>query len=359
MKLRSLGCALLAVGLLGSGQVASAAATEAATTAAAACTWKPTALGAGTAVSAKVTATDDKGNFAGWALPTDQFGDTVRAASWTNGTYADLGTPGYNGAAVTAENRSGTVAGTAYSTIFGAGFIYEKAFKSSGGTLVALPFPTASQLPAGYTRSAAVGITDSGDVIGVVRKQDGTGLTAVRWPAAQPGTVTLLTGAPSSGIGPVAVDTDGAILLNSSDIWRDGTLTHLGTLPGLKYAWPDDIKNGRVVGYGVYNGKNVGVYWDQQHAAHILPKSSYNLSNGNPQFSINASGLITGRVDEANGGNDLAGTGYGVWNQGTFVSKFGDLKADLPVVVGDDGTVGGYRYDSTTRHSTAYLWRCS
>jgi hypothetical protein len=350
MKLRSLGCALFALGLLGSGQTASAA-TEAA------CTWKPTVLSSGTSVSAQVTATDDKGSFAGWALPADPVGTTVRAAAWTNGTFTDLGTAGATNASVAAENRSGAVAGTARTSVFG--FVVERAFKSSGGTLVQLPFPTSSQLPAGYTRSAAVGITDSGDVIGVVRKQDGSGQTAVRWPAAQPGTVTLLTGAPSSGVGPVAVDTDGSIVLNSLDIWRDGTLTHLGTVPGLQFAWPLAIKNGRVVGYGTYNGKKVGVYWDQQHAAHVLPKSSYNLSNGNPQFSINASGLITGRIDEANGGNDLAGTGYGVWNQGTFVAKFGDLTADLPVVIGDDGTAGGYRYDSATQHSTPYVWRCS
>ncbi len=353
MKRGSLGCALLALGLLGSSQVAGAA------TKTAACTWSATALGAGTSVSAGVTATDGRGNFAGWALPAGQSGATARAAAWTNGTYTDLGTAGTNGAAVTAENRSGAVAGTALRTIFGTGIVIEKAFKSSGGTLVQLPFPTSSQLPAGYTRSAAVGITDSGDVIGVVRKQDGSGLTAVRWPADRPATVTLLTGAPSSGLGPVAVDTDGSILLNSSEIWRDGTLTRLGTLPGLEYAWPDAIRNGHVVGYGVYHGKNVGVYWDQQHAAHILPKSSYNLSNTNPQFSVNSSGLITGRLDEANGGNDLAGTGYGLWDRGTFVAKFGDLKADLPVVTGDNGTVGGYRYDSATRHSTAYVWRCS
>ncbi|SFW82702.1 hypothetical protein [Amycolatopsis australiensis] len=195
MKFRSLGCALVAAGLLGSGQAAAAA------TSAAACTWKPTALGAGTSVSAAVTATDDNGGFAGWALPSDQFGDTTRAASWTGGTYADLGTAGTGGARVTAENRSGAVAGTAYTTLFGSGFVFERAFKSSGGKLVALPFPAPGQLPAGYTRSAAAGITGSGDVIGVVRKQDGSGLTAVRWPAAQPGSVTLLTGAPSSGAG--------------------------------------------------------------------------------------------------------------------------------------------------------------
>ncbi|MEV6642323.1 hypothetical protein [Amycolatopsis sp. NPDC051371] len=352
MKLRSLGCALLAAGLLGSAQTASATET------AAACAWKPTALSAGTSVSAEVTATDGKGNFAGWALPTDAFGETRRAASWTGGTYADLGTAGTNGAAVAAENRSGVVAGTANYSIFGAGFLFERAFKSSGGTLIQLPLPTSSQLPAGYTRSAAIGITGSGDVIGVVRKQNGSGQIAVRWAADQPGTVTLLTGLPA-GIGLAAVDADGSIVLNSGDIWRDGTLTHLGTLPGLENAWPEAIKDGRVVGYGVYNGKKVGVYWDQQHAAHVLPKSSYNLSNGNPGFSINSSGLITGRLDEANGGNDAAGTGYGVWNQGTFVSKFGDLKADLPVVIGDDGTAGGYRYDSATRHSTPYVWRCS
>jgi hypothetical protein len=350
MRFRSLGCALLAVGLLGSGQVASAATT------ADACAWKPVALGTGTSVSASVTATDDKGNFTGWALPTDQFLDTTRAASWANGTYADLGTPGFAGAKVTSENRSGAVAGTAYSTMFGSGFVFERAFKSSGGKLVPLPFPQASQLPAGYTRSAAVGITDSGDVIGVVRKQNGTGLTAVRWPAAQPDTVTLLTGTPSSGTGPIAVDTDGSILLNSLDIWRAGTLTHLGTVPGLEYASPDAIKNGRVVGYGVYNGKKVGVYWDQQHAAHILPNSSYNLSNTNPGFTINANGLIIGRINEATGGNDAAGTGYGVWDQGAYVAKFGDIK-DLPTVIGDDGTAGGYRYDAG--HSHPYLWRCS
>jgi len=348
MKLRSLGCALLAAGLLASGQTATAA------TEAAACTWKPTALGSGTSVSAQVTATDDKGNFAGWALPNDNFGTLRRAASWTGGTFKDLGTAGTDGAVVTAENRSGAVAGTASYAMFGSGFFFEKAFKSSGGTLVPLPFPASGQ----YTRSAAVGITDSGDVIGVLRKQDGSGLTPVRWPAAQPGVVTPLTGVPS-GVGPAAVDADGTVVFANGDLWRDGTVTHLGTLAGLKYASPDNIKNGRVVGYGVYNGKNVGVYWDQQHAAHVLPKSSYNLSNGNPGFSINANGVIIGRVDEANGGNDLAGTGYGVWDQGTFAGTFGDLKADLPVVIGDDGTVGGYRYDSATRHSTAYVWRCS
>ncbi|SEF36083.1 hypothetical protein SAMN05421837_109240 [Amycolatopsis pretoriensis] len=344
MKLRSLGCALLALGLLGSGQTASAA-TEAA------CTWKPTVLAAGTSVSAQVTATDDKGGFAGWTRPAGSAG--TRAAAWTGGGYTDLGVARAMNPRVTAENRAGAVAGTARTSI--SGYVVEKAFKSSGGGLVELPLPASG----GYARSDAVGITDSGDVIGTVAKQDGTGRIAARWPATQPDSVTLLPGAPSSGVGPVAVDTDGTIVLNSSDLWRDGTLTHLGTLPGLEFKWPEAIKNGRVVGYGVYNGKNVGVYWDQQHAAHVLPKSSYNLSTANPGFSINAAGLITGRIDNANGGNDSAGTGYGVWNQGTFVAKFGDLAADLPVVIGDDGTAGGYRYDSTTENSTAYSWRCS
>ncbi|SFW82698.1 hypothetical protein [Amycolatopsis australiensis] len=155
------------------------------------------------------------------------------------------------------------------------------------------------------------------------------------------------------------MDTDGTIVLSGGDLWRDGTLTHLGGLPGLQYAWPEAVKNGRVVGYGVFGGKKVGVYWDQQHAAHVLPSSSYNLSNGNPGFTINAAGLIVGRIDEASGGNDAAGTRYGVWNQGVFAGRFGDVAADLPVVLGDDGTAGGYRYDAATRHSHPYTWRCS
>ncbi|HET6707680.1 hypothetical protein [Amycolatopsis sp.] len=101
-----------------------------------------------------MTATDDKGGFAGWARPADAAGVPVRAAAWTNGTYTDLGTAGTGTSHtyVTAENRAGALAGTARTSAFGV--VVEKAFKSSGGTLVELPLPTSAS-PAPATSSAS------------------------------------------------------------------------------------------------------------------------------------------------------------------------------------------------------------
>jgi hypothetical protein len=46
------------------------------------------------------------------------------------------------------------------------------------------------------------------------------------------------------------------------------------------------------------------------------------------------------------GGNDLNATGYGVWQQGAWVSDFGDITLDIPSRIGDDGTVAGARMDA-------------
>jgi uncharacterized membrane protein len=347
MKKRSFGCVLLAAVLLGAGQApASAAAVTAA------CTWQATALSLPPGGSGAVTATDGQGGAAGSV--------SLHAVAWKGGQYTDYGTPGTStGSTTAAENRAGTLVGTAHFSNPFTGITRQQAFTSGGGTLTALP------LPAGYDQSSAVAIGDSGDITGTVWKTGPrTVFTTVRWPAAQPGTVTVLPGVPQDGIGPEAVDEDGSILVVSADadrslaVWRNGAVTPLGTLPGLKYLSGSDLVNGRAAGFGVYNGKNVGVYWDRQGAAHVLPGSSYNLSNGNPQFHLDSAGLVVGRVDSAHGGDDLAGTGYGVWDQGSWVSPFGDVRADIPAAIGDDGTVGGFRTDGTGKQHP-YTWRCA
>ncbi|WP_409185899.1 hypothetical protein F9C11_17290 [Amycolatopsis sp. VS8301801F10] len=296
------------------------------------------------------TATDHQGGFAGTA----ETADGLRAITWKNGSYSvfpRIGT--LTDYEVADENRAGTIVGTARVSF--PGVSVSTAFRSRGGVLEELPKLGSN------TKAAALGINDAGDITGYVWG-DSSGLTTVvRWPAAQPGAVTTLPGLAPDPTSPQAVDEDGSVLLlrdSGLAIWRAGTITRLGTLPGLRFPDGTAFSNGRVVGHATYNGKNVGVYWDQQGAAHVLPNSSYNLSNGNPDFDLNRDGLITGRIDEAHGGNDLNGTGYGVWRQGAWVSNFGDLKLDLPSRVGDDGTVGGARMnaDQTFR---PYTWRCS
>ncbi|WP_181772930.1 hypothetical protein [Amycolatopsis pittospori] len=334
------GALLIAAALLAPTSTASAAA---------ACTWRPTALPV-PSKSGLPTATDHQGGFAGVAGTTDG----LRPIAWKNGAYSvfpGIGNP--REYQVADENRAGTIVGTAQLHI--GGFSVSTAFRSRGGVLEELP------KLGDNTKAAALGINDAGDITGYVWG-DGSGLTTVvRWPAAQPGTVTTLPGLAPDPTSPQEVDEDGSVLLLRNSglaIWRAGTITQLGTLPGLRYPGGTAFSNGRVVGYATYNDKKVGVYWDQQGAAHVLPNSSYNLSNTNPQFDINRDGLITGRIDEAHGGNDNSGTGYGVWQQGAWVSNFGDITLDIPSRIGDDGTVAGARMDAD-RIYHPYVWRCS
>ncbi|SFO50666.1 hypothetical protein [Amycolatopsis rubida] len=320
-----------------------------AASAAAACTWRPTALpvpGRG----GLPTATDHQGGFAGVA----DTADGQRPIAWKNGAYSVFSGIGDRlGYEVASENRAGTIVGTARVSF--PGVSVSRAFRSRGDVLEELP------KLGNNTKAAALGINDAGDITGYVWG-DSSGLTTVvRWPAAQPGTVTALPGLAPDPTQPQAVDEDGSVLLlrdSGLAIWRAGTITRLGTLPGLRFPAGRAFSNGRVAGDATYNDKKVGVYWDQQGAAHVLPKSSYNLSNGNPQIDINRDGLITGRIDEAHGGNDSNGTGYGVWQQGAWVSNFGDITRDLPSRIGDDGTVAGARADSDGTYHP-YTWRCS
>lgn len=334
------GALLLAAALLVPTSTASAAA---------ACTWRPTALPV-PGQSGLPTATDHQSGFAGVASTADG----LRPIVWKNGAYSVLpgigNLPGYE---VADENRAGTIVGTARVSV--SGVSVSTAFRSRGGVLEELP------KLGNNTKAAALGINDAGDITGYVWG-DSSGLTTVvRWPAAQPGTVTTLPGLAPDPTSPQAVDEDGSVLLlrdSGLAVWRAGTITRLGTLPGLRFPGGTAFSNGRVVGYATYDDKKAGVYWDQQGAAHVLPNSSYNLSNGNPQFDINRDGLITGRIDEAHGGNDLNGTGYGVWRQGAWVSNFGDITLDIPSRIGDDGTVAGARMDADRTYHP-YAWRCS
>ncbi|WP_406636473.1 hypothetical protein [Amycolatopsis sp. WGS_07] len=334
------GAVLLAAALLVPTSTASAAA---------ACTWRPTALpvpGEG----GLPTATDHQGGFAGPA----RIGIRDWPIAWKNGAYSVFSVMnevlGYE---VADENRAGTIVGTARVSF--PGVSVTTAYRSRGNVLEELPKLGKN------TKSAALGINDAGDITGYVWG-DGSGLTTVvRWPAAQPGTVTTLPGLPPEIGAPQAVDKDGSVLLRRESalaIWRAGTITQLGMLPGLRFPDGSAFSNGRVVGTADYNGKIVGVYWDQQGTAHVLPNSGHNIPSGNPDYDINRDGLITGRIDEAHGGNDSKGTGYGVWRQGVWVSTFGDVKLDLPSRISDDGTVGGGREgDDQTYHP--YVWRCS
>lgn len=337
--------------LLGSALVVAAALLVPTSTAsaAAACSWRATALpvpGKG----GMPTATDHQGGFSGTA----DVGIRQRPIAWKNGAYSVFSVMndvlGYE---VTGENRAGTIVGTARVSF--PGVSVTTAFRSRGDAVEELP------KLGNNTKAAALGINDAGDITGYVWG-DSSGLTTVvRWPAAQPGAVTTLPGLAPDPTHPQAVDEDGSVLLQRDSglaIWRAGKITPLGTLPGLRFPDGSAFSNGRVVGTADYNGKNVGVYWDQQGAAHVLPGSSYNLSNGNPDFDINRDGLITGRIDEAHGGNDSKGTGYGVWRQGAWVSNFGDITRDLPSRIGDDGTVAGARRDADGIYHP-YVWRCS
>ncbi|AHH99690.1 hypothetical protein [Kutzneria albida] len=313
--------------------------------AAAACTWQGTALSLPNSQNGSVTATNGAGTLAGYGVLTTVPTSVTHLVAWRNGAYTDYGKPdaGY-ASSPQAIDKSGTVVGTSR-------FSY-MAYLSKA--IRAVPGKKVEFLPQfqDYAYASANQIADNGDIYGWASKRTAEPTIGLRWPADKPGTVEQVPGVAN----PVAIDHDGAAL-TSTAVVRGGVSKKLGTLPGLTGIDPQDISNGRVVGVGDYNGKPVGLYWDQQLAVHVLPNSSYSTYTGYSGFAINRNGLITGRVDEAHGGNDHDGTGYGVWNQGAFVSTFGDLKHDYPGVVGEDGVVGGARYDDN-RKAHPYSWRC-
>lgn len=351
MKHRSLGCALVVTALLGATQPAVAAPARVVD-----CAWQATALSLPGGQRGAATTTDDQGGIAG---STSVPGTAKHVVTWVDGDYTDYGTTEVPfGSTPADQNGSGTIVGTAGFVLPGTGHVRQHAFQSNDGKLAKLP------IPEGYENSRAIAINEAGDITGTISEPGEAIRVAVRWPAAEPGTVTILPGMPpANAIGPEAVDEDGAILLVTPDndgslaIWRDGVVTALGGLPGLKYLSGSAMSNGRVVGFGDYNGKKVSVYWDRDGKARVLPNSSFNLSNAHPQVQINSAGLIVGRIDEEHGGVDNDGTGYGVWDRGEWVSTFGDITADFPATIGDDGTVAGYRMNDD-REPEPYSWHC-
>ena len=348
MRYRTLGQVVLTMALLTQAPVAAATQPSPTGTLPAACTWRATALSLPAGETGLATATDHAGGLSGTATQ----GSTYHVVGWQNGAYRDYGSavaPIF-APTVADQNRAGTIVGTAAYSVLGSTIIAP--FKIEGGTLTQLPLPEG-----GYGQVTVMDITDAGDITGYVWGSGSSGeRRVVRWPASAPGTVIFAPG-PFPVELPADADEDGSLLF-LGHVLRNGVLSPLGTLPGLEFSWADSISNGHIVGYGVYNDKHVGVYWDRQLVAHVLPNSSYNLSNTNPQFTVNRDGLITGRIDEAHGGNDLAGTGYGVWDKGQWVGPFGDIGVDLPATLGDDGTVGGYRIDGN-RDVHPYHWRCA
>ncbi|GGK76252.1 hypothetical protein Ppa06_39590 [Planomonospora parontospora subsp. parontospora] len=356
MRHRSLACAMLVTAVLTPATAASAASPQTGTAGVGTptCTWRSSALSVPAGETGEVTATDGAGGFAGVARAN---GVTNHVVAWKDGKYTDYGRiESIYHSKVNDESRSGTVVGTAAFSAFGSSA--SRAFRSTGGRLEVLP------IPSGYSMAGAVAVNDAGDVTGYVWKS-GANNTAVRWPADRPGTVVVLPGLTPGYpyTRPIAVDEDGSMLVETTQydvaIWRDGVVTPLEIPPGVQYPQGVDLSNGRAVGYGTYaDGTPVGLYWDQQGTGHVLPNSSHHISNGNPLFTINRDGLIIGRIDEAHGGDDSAGTGYGVWSQGAWVSTFGDLRTDFPVKLGDDGTVGGYRIAADGHPRLPYAWRC-
>jgi uncharacterized membrane protein len=315
--------------------------------AAAACTWRPTALSlpAG-GISGVVSATDNQGGFAGTVKLSD---NTTHVVSWKNGKITDYGSfPSSVSVQVYDQNRAGTIVGSV--TVGRPGVpSTSAAFRTNGTHTENLPKPAGatSTFPRG-------GINDKGDIVGGYRTtRNGTSvIVGVRWPAARPGTVEDLAGAPvSSNV--EGLDEDGTVLYTAADasifeqrpfLWREGRITALpkpaqaGDLRGY------EISAGRVVGSLYYrnaSGQYVeeGIFWDTDGVARKLP-------SGQRAEAVNRTGVSAGTT---------TGNQAGVWRLGALDATLG--AGTTAYTVGDDGAVGGSRKVNSADQPT--VWRCS
>ncbi|MBP2327119.1 putative membrane protein [Kibdelosporangium banguiense] len=288
---------------------------------------------------AQVQATDHQGGYSGTAwFPANS---TRHVVSWKNGGITDYGTiPNTTASQVQDSNRAGTLVGTRHNGSLGA----QRSFRTNGGAIETLPAP----LEAVYSKAYA--ISDTGDVVGGLtdRRSGKLADVAVRWPAGQPDQVVELAGAP---VGALAVDLDenGTVLLRIPDangntwpyLWRDGVTTPLNRLPGATSMLGNAIANGRVVGTVTTSAGTQGVFWDKDGVPRTLPGSTAGRS-------INRDGLIEGEISSSPGTS-------GVWRLGTFEANLGtDARTET---VGDDGSIGGYRYNGGQYQPT--VWRCA
>jgi uncharacterized membrane protein len=315
--------------------------------AAAACTWRPTTLPlpAG-GISGLVSATDNEGGFAGTVKLSD---NTTHVVSWKNGKITDYGSfSSLTSVQVYDQNRAGTIVGSV--TVGRPGVPSSStAFRTNGGRIENLPKPAGatSYFPRG-------GINDKGDIAGGYRttRNGASVIVGVRWPAARPGTVEDLAGAPvSSNV--EGLDEDGTVLYTAADasifqqrpfLWREGRNTALpkptpaGDLRGY------EISAGRVVGSLYYpnaSGQYVeeAIFWDTDGVARKLPSSQR-------AEDINRTGVSVGTA--ANGQ-------AAVWRLGVLDTTLG--AGTTAPTVGDDGAVAGSRKVSGADQPT--VWRCS
>lgn len=227
---------------------------------------------------------NDSGIIVGDALPPNSFGNG-HAVRWSASSVEDLGASVLRSSA-SAVNQSGLVVGEYYPTSSGPvlGF-----FAQPGGSLSALP------LPPGFNSGVAWGVNNQGRIVGFVQNVDGSIARAVMWSG---GSVVLL--APNvysyarsiNDLGRVAVTTS-----SGCGLYKDGTLTDLGSLPGGNCAEAAAINNADlIVGESIVGGGPRAFIWDSIRGMRdlnvLIPDNGvWNLLQ--PR-AINDQGLIVG-----------------------------------------------------------------
>ncbi|MEU6459549.1 hypothetical protein [Streptomyces sp. NPDC047065] len=322
----TLGSAALLLGSLGA---TPAVAAPKATTSA--CTWTRTTppLTPGAAFG-EVQATDHHGGAAGLIRNDPALPDGL--GSWEGGA-ASLDRPGaaWTTLKVIDQNGSGTyVVNSTFGWITG----------PIPGILVVRDgqnLPT----PGTFSVDGVLDIAENGDITGWRKLGTSTSNPTTqlrRWNADRPTEVTDLGEIPDfpANERPVDADEDGTVIYTiwsgsgpKNYVLRDGKAVALKKPAGLKNPTVDAISNGRVVGSGSYEGKHVGVLWDNDGTVTLLPNSE-----DSGELKINKSGTIVG------GGNSSTDKGIPVWQLGTFVKWVGG-KGDIARTIGDDGTIGG------------------
>lgn len=167
---------------------------------------------------------------------------STRAMRWSDGGVMDLGTLGGSWAVAQSVNNSGLIVGSSglAGDVRAAGFVWRD------GLMTALPTPAA------MTDAAAMGLSDTGFIVGFARNGDEPA-RAVRW---RDGISEVL---PSLNAGAHAYakavnDAGHAVGLEQDDtrsralLWRDGVVIDLGFF-GAAYTEARDINNlGQIVG---------------------------------------------------------------------------------------------------------------
>jgi hypothetical protein len=325
------------VGALVAGLIVVLPAPASATTAA--CTWQTVALPepAGANVfSIRLGGTDHSG---GWAGRASVSGAGSRVFSWKNGTVTDHGPiPSPSGTAwVTDENRAGTIVTTMTDGAWGQIAV---GFRIRGGQWDQLvPIQ-------GGTRSEAVAINDSGDILGMnwVVRNGTAGPVVVRWPAGQTAAVEV-PGIPFDSRA-IDLDEDGTMLVGVRDpasgaylpnVVRGGVRT---ALPGGQQPEATAISNGRVTGAIYANSHYTAVVWERDLTRRSLPGAGQALL-------INRDGLVIARPTSIP-------PSHGVWRGGTLEFSFGTTDDIVDTgAINDDGTFAG------TLGYIPTVWRCA